>query len=69
LELLGKRKVTFAETAGIAKVSLWELVDLVKEYKVEWVRFEPEEIEKDLKQTSAARHLLKPLVFNSTPLI
>jgi len=53
---LGKEKVTFAEAAGIAKVSLWELVDLVKQYNVEWVVFEPEENEKDLKQTSAARH-------------
>jgi predicted HTH domain antitoxin len=49
LELLGKGEVTFAEAAGIAKLSLWEFADLVKQQNVEWVRFEPQEVESEFK--------------------
>jgi predicted HTH domain antitoxin len=56
LELLGKGKATFAQAADIAKLSLWEFADLVKQCNVEWVRFEPEEVEKDFKAASAAKH-------------
>jgi len=55
LELLGKGKTTFAEAADIAKLSLWEFADLVKQCNVEWVRFEPEDIEKDFKAATAAK--------------
>ena len=55
IELLGKGKATFAEAAGIAKLSLWEFADLVKQCNVEWVRFEPEEVEKEIK-AAAAKH-------------
>jgi predicted HTH domain antitoxin len=55
LELLGKGKATFLEAADIAKLSLWEFADLVKQCNVEWVRFEPEEVEKDFKQAKAAK--------------
>jgi predicted HTH domain antitoxin len=41
LELLGKRKVTFNEEAEVAKLSLWEFADLVKQHNVEWVRLSP----------------------------
>jgi len=56
LELLSKGKVTFAEAADIAKFSLWEFADLVKQCNVEWVRFEPEEVEKALKSAVAKRN-------------
>ena len=55
LELLGKGKTTFAEAADIAKLSLWEFADLVKQCNVEWVRFEPEDLEEDFKAASAAK--------------
>lgn len=55
LELLGKGKTTFAQAADIAKLSLWEFADLVKQYNVEWVRFEPEDVEKEFKQAEAAK--------------
>jgi predicted HTH domain antitoxin len=55
LDLLGKGKVTFAEAADIAKLSLWEFSDLVKQHNVEWVRFEPQEVEKEFKEASAAK--------------
>jgi len=54
LELLRDGKVTFAKAAEMAKLSLWEFVDLVKQRNVEWVRFTPEEIEKEIKEASAA---------------
>lgn len=55
LELLGKGKATFTEAADIAKLSLWEFADLVKQSNVEWVRFEPEDLEKEFKAASAAK--------------
>jgi predicted HTH domain antitoxin len=54
LELLRKGQATFAQAADIAKLSLWEFADLVKQCSVEWVRFEPEEIEKEFKQAKTA---------------
>jgi len=38
LNLLREGKVTFAKASEIAKLSLWEFADLVKENNVEWVR-------------------------------
>lgn len=56
LDLLQKGKVTFAEAADIAKLSLWEFADLVKQCDVEWVRYEPADLEKEFKKASAAKH-------------
>ena len=53
LELLRDGKVTFAKAAEMAKLSLWEFADLVKQRNVEWVRYTPEEIEKEIKEASA----------------
>lgn len=54
LELLREGKVTFAKAAEMAKLSLWEFADLVRQRNVEWVRYTPEEIERELKQASVA---------------
>ena len=54
LELLRDGKVTFAKAAEMAKLSLWEFADLVKQRNVEWVRYTPEEIEREVKEASAA---------------
>jgi len=54
LELLRDGKVTFAKAAEMAKLSLWEFADLVKQRNVEWVRYTPEEIEKEIKEASVA---------------
>lgn len=40
-------KATFAKAAEMAKLSLWEFADLVKQRNIEWVRYTPEEIEKE----------------------
>jgi len=55
LELLREGKVTFAKAAEMAKLSLWEFADLVKQRNVEWVRYTPEEIEKEIREASVAK--------------
>jgi len=55
LNLLQKGKVTFAKAAEIARLSLWELADLVKQRNVEWVRFTPEDVEKEFREASTAK--------------
>jgi len=54
LELLRDGKVTFAKAAEIAKLSLWEFVDLVKQRNIEWVSYTPEEIDKEFKEAFLA---------------
>jgi predicted HTH domain antitoxin len=55
LESLRDGKVTFAKAAEMAKLSLWEFADLVKQRNVEWVRLTPEEVEKEFREASAAK--------------
>lgn len=55
LELLRDGKATFAGAAEMARLSLWEFADLVKQRNVEWVRFTPEEIEREFREASAAK--------------
>ncbi|MCW4009244.1 MAG: UPF0175 family protein [Candidatus Bathyarchaeota archaeon] len=56
LELLQTGKVTFAKAADIAKLSLWEFADLAKQHNIEWIRYEPEDIEREFKEATAAKH-------------
>jgi len=55
LALLRDGKVTFAKAAEMAKLSLWEFADLVKQCNVEWVRYTPEEIEREIKEAAVAK--------------
>jgi len=54
LEFLRDGKVTFTKAAEIARLSLWEFADLVKQRNVEWVKYTPQEIEKEIKEASVA---------------
>ncbi|MEM2094547.1 MAG: UPF0175 family protein [Candidatus Bathyarchaeia archaeon] len=54
LERLREGKVTFAKAAEMAKLSLWEFADVVKQRNIEWVRYLPNEIESEFKEASAA---------------
>lgn len=47
LELLSQGKITFARAAERAGVSLWEMLELVRDRKIEWVHLSPEEIESE----------------------
>lgn len=49
LDFLQKGKVTFTKAAEVAKLSLWEFADLVKQRNVEWVRLVPEDLEKEFR--------------------
>jgi len=55
LDFLQKGKVTFAKAAEIANLSLWEFSDLIKQRNIEWVRFAPEDVEKEFGEASAAK--------------
>ncbi len=55
LDFLQKRKVTFAKAAEMAKLSLWEFADIVKQRNVEWVGLAPEEVEKEFGQAAEAK--------------
>jgi hypothetical protein len=55
LELLQKGKVTFTKAAEVAKLSLWEFSDLVKQSNVEWVRLTPMEVDAEFREASAGK--------------
>lgn len=56
LELLRDGKVTFAKAAKLAKLDLWELADMVRDRRIEWVGIQArdldEEVRKAAKETS-----------------
>jgi predicted HTH domain antitoxin len=45
--------VTFTKAAETAKLPLWEFAELVKQSGVEWVRYTPEEMEREAGEASA----------------
>jgi predicted HTH domain antitoxin len=49
LGLLSQGKITFARAAELAGISIWDMVELVRDRKVEWVHLSPEEIEREFK--------------------
>jgi len=59
LELLRDGKVTFAKAAEVARLSLWEFADLVKQRGIEWVRYTPEEVEREVKEAKLLRRSLR----------
>lgn len=48
-DLLRKGKVTLAKAAEIAGISIYEMIELVKEKKIDYIRITAEELEEDLK--------------------
>lgn len=52
LELLQKGMVTFNKAAEIARISLWEFADILKQRNIEWVKYNPEDVEKELQKSS-----------------
>ena len=47
LELLRDGKVTFVKAAKLAKMDVWDFADLVKDRKVEWVRFPATDLDEE----------------------
>ncbi len=55
LDLLRKEKVSLAKAAELAEVSLWEMIELVKERRAEYIRMTQDELEKELGVLRARR--------------
>jgi len=49
LKLLDEGKVTFARAAELAGISVWEMLELVREKKIDWVHLTPKEIEREFE--------------------
>jgi predicted HTH domain antitoxin len=56
LGLLCRGKITFTRAAEMAGISLWEMLDLVRDRKIEWVNLSPEEVEREFR---LARKILR----------
>ena len=54
LELLRDGKVTFAKAAKLAKLDLWDFADLIRERKVDWVKYPAEDVKEEAKKTEKA---------------
>ena len=54
LELLREEKVTFAKAAEVAKLSLWEFADLVRQEGITWVGYAPGEAEREAQEALTA---------------
>ncbi len=49
LERLKEHKITVSEAAKDAGVSLWEIIDLAKHENIDWIEYNREDLERDLK--------------------
>jgi predicted HTH domain antitoxin len=54
LEFLRDGKVTFAKAARLAKLDIWDFADLVRDQKIEWVRFPVQDLDEEVKKTAKA---------------
>ena len=49
LEQLASHNVTLGRAAELAGISIWEMLDIVKKKKIDWIGLTPEAVEKDLE--------------------
>jgi len=49
VELLRKGKATLAKAAEIAGISIYEMIEIVKEKKIDYIHITAEELEEDMK--------------------
>lgn len=49
LQRLAEHKISLGKASEEAGLSLWEMLDTVKEKKIDWIGLTPEDIEKDLE--------------------
>lgn len=49
LEKLREHKTSIGKAAKDCNISLWEMLDLVKENNIDWTKYGKEDLEKDLK--------------------
>ena len=48
LDELATHKITLGRAAEMAGKSIWEMMEIVKEKKIDWIGLTPEDIEEDL---------------------
>ncbi|MBS3083265.1 UPF0175 family protein [Candidatus Pacearchaeota archaeon] len=49
LEIYKKGGMSLGRAGEIAGISLWDMLDIAKERKIDWIGLTPEAIEKELK--------------------
>ncbi len=49
LELLSQRKISLGKAAEESEISIWEMLDVIKERNIDWTDYSEESLEKDLK--------------------
>lgn len=49
LERLIEHKISLSRAAEEAEISIWDMMNIVKERKIDWIGLTPEKIEEDLK--------------------
>jgi len=54
LSLLQEGKVSFNKAAQIAKLSIWDFAELLKQRRVEWIKYTPEEIKREFEEAVKA---------------
>ena len=59
LERLVAHKITLGKAAEESGVSLWEMIDIVKEKNIDWIGLTPNDIEKDLEMVKKLSRKIK----------
>ena len=49
LEKLREHKISIGKAAEECQISLWEMIDIVKENNTDWTAYSKEDIERDIK--------------------
>ena len=49
LEKLREHSITLGKAAELAGISIWDMIDIVKERKIDWVGLTPEIIDRDFE--------------------
>lgn len=49
LEKLREHSITLGKAAELAGISIWEMMDIVKEKRIDWLGLTPEDIDRDLE--------------------
>ena len=50
IEKLREHSITLGKAAELAEISIWEMLDIVKEKKIDWVGLTPEIIDRDFER-------------------
>jgi len=49
LEKLAKHEISLGRAAELIDISIWEMLNIVKERNIDWIGLTPEDIEKDFE--------------------